>query len=271
LSSERSGFDVTFERFTGFAGLYDENRPRPPEVLGALLPRIARTPRPGLVVDLGCGTGLSTRFWADRAERVVGVEPTADMRGQAERRTSAANVSFREGFGHRTGLPDDCADIVTCVQALHWMDPRPTFAEVARVLRPAGVFAACDYDWPPVTPRWEVDATYEAFDARVERLEADSGVSEGLRVWSKDGHLARMHESGRFRYVREIFVHHTEMGTAGRLIGLARSQGSVAALLKNGLSESEIGLEELAAVAERTLGNEPQPWHWSARVRLGIA
>ena len=36
------------------------------------------------------------------------------------------------------------------VQALHWMEPAPTFGEVARLLRPGGVFAALDCDWPPV-------------------------------------------------------------------------------------------------------------------------
>jgi len=45
-----------------------------------------------------------------------------------------------------TDLPDGCADIVTCSQSLHWMVPESTFAEVARILRPGGVFATYDYD-----------------------------------------------------------------------------------------------------------------------------
>ena len=40
------------------------------------------------------------------------------------------------------------ADIVTCSQSFHWMEPEPTLAEIARILRPGGVFAAYDYDWP---------------------------------------------------------------------------------------------------------------------------
>ncbi|MGH7866895.1 MAG: class I SAM-dependent methyltransferase, partial [Candidatus Dormibacteraceae bacterium] len=45
-----------------------------------------------------------------------------------------------------TGLPEACADVVTCVQAFHWMDPEIVLPEVARILRPGGVFAAVDYD-----------------------------------------------------------------------------------------------------------------------------
>ncbi len=45
------------------------------------------------------------------------------------------------------------AGIVTCAQSFHWMEPESTFIEVARILRPGGVFAAYDYDRPP-TVHW---------------------------------------------------------------------------------------------------------------------
>ena len=41
------------------------------------------------MVDLGSGTGLSTTIWAPLADRVVGIEPSADMRRQAAARTAA--------------------------------------------------------------------------------------------------------------------------------------------------------------------------------------
>ena len=51
----------------------------------------------------------------------------------------------------RPGLADGSADVVLAVQAMHWMEPAATLAEVARILRPGGVFATVDADWPPVT------------------------------------------------------------------------------------------------------------------------
>ncbi len=61
-------FAANIERFTGFAAQYDEHRPSPPDALSGLLCQQAQSVRPALVVDLGCGTGLSTRYWSGCAE-----------------------------------------------------------------------------------------------------------------------------------------------------------------------------------------------------------
>jgi SAM-dependent methyltransferase len=179
------GFSATVERFTGFGALYDRMRPSPPEALADLLLPTAQYDRPDLVADLGSGTGLSTRYWARYACSVIGVEPTGSMREQAET-IGGDNVSYRKGFSHAAGLPDGCADLVTC-----------------SILRDGGVFAACDYDWPPSTSFWEVDRAYSECMARVRSLEREHGITERVRRWDKAGHLERMRESGRFRYVRE--------------------------------------------------------------------
>ena len=79
---------ATVRRFSGFADVYDRFRPRPPAALVDALCLLAGVERPSLVVDLGSGTGTSTRYWADRAARVVGVEPSPDMRAQARAATA---------------------------------------------------------------------------------------------------------------------------------------------------------------------------------------
>src|SRR6266542_3784679 len=121
----RSGYS-----FPGFAARYDANRPRPPAILVELLCFVAHVERPALVVDLGSGTGLSTRVWADRAESVVGVEPNPEMRAYAEMSTSDENVRYLDAGAEATGLPDACADIVTSAQSLAWMDPDRVFGEI---------------------------------------------------------------------------------------------------------------------------------------------
>lgn len=262
--------NANWQRFTGFADVYDAYRPRPPAALADVLGALAGVARPSLVVDLGSGTGTSTRYWAERAERAIGVEPSADMRRQAEAVTSAVNVSFREGFSHDTGLPDACADIVTCSQSLHWMLPDPTFAEAARVLRPGGIFAALDYDWPPITPRWETQDAYRRFTAGIRDLESIRPIREGLISAEKSGHLGRMEESGRFRFTREFMLHHVDEGSASRLVGLALSMGSVQSLRKAGLSDAEIGLEKLRDDLAALGGDEPERWYWTSRIRMGV-
>lgn len=264
-----SAFAPTIARFSGFAGDYNRHRPPPPAALAPLLSQLAGTGLLALVVDLGSGTGLSSRYWTECARRVVGVEPNAEMRAEAQRQTHAANVEYHAGYAHATGLPDRCAQIVTCMQALHWMDPPATFAEARRILRPGGVFAAVDYDWPPVTRSWRADEAWRSCNERAARLEAKLPDSRPPR-WDKAGHLARMEDSGCFRSTRECMLHHVDEGDGARFLGLLRSQGGVMDLLKAGCTEAELGIDALGEIARAELGDEPRPWYWSARVRVGV-
>jgi len=270
-----SAESATAERFMGFADAYDTFRPRPPLTLLDILTQLARTPQPALVVDLGSGTGLSTTLWTSRAIQVVGVEPSADMRHQAEARTAGAEppgiaiVRYLARYANATGLSDGCADIVTCSQSLHWMEPVSTFAEIARILRPGGVFAAYDYDWPP-TLSWEVEQVHQIFIAQIRLAEQASGFSKHVPFWEKHMHLRRMRESGLFRVTKEILMHNVEHGGAERLVGLELSQGGVAMLLKSGMNEREIGITALRESAHRLLGDAIVPWYFSYRVRLGV-
>jgi len=260
--------DPTVQRFSGFADVYDRYRPSPPAAIAEILCRLAKTSLPALVVDLGCGTGLSTRYWADKAQQVIGIDPTPDMLQQARQTAAPPHLTFRQGTSDATGLAEHSADIVTCSQSLHWMDPWLTFREVQRILRPGGVFAAFDYDWPPHTLSWEVALAYDDCMRRVTELEKDRRVPS---QWAKSSHLQRMRESGCFRYTAEMVIHHTELGNAERILGVLLSQGSVAGLLRSGVTEQTLGIDQLRACAQRELGDRPQTWYWSSRVRLGVA
>jgi ubiquinone/menaquinone biosynthesis C-methylase UbiE len=261
------------EIWTGEATLYDQTRPSPPPVLLDILTQLIHTPRPSLVVDLGSGTGLSTMLWSERAQRVIGIEPNADMRAQAmrklERHPFAANIEFREGVSSHTGLPESSADIVTCSQSFHWMEPTSTLAEIGRILRPGGLFAAYDYDWPPALS-WELEQAYREVDERFEALERERGLAQILQKWSKSGHLARMRESGLFRFTRELLLHHVEQGDAERFIGMVMTGAYSHQFKLKTITEQEIGFDLLRQAAYEYIGSEPIPWYFSYRVRIGV-
>ena len=265
--------DPNVQRFTGFADIYDQHRPKLPLVIGEILSQLAGPTRPLRVVDVGAGTGLSTRLWRGLDATVIGIEPSPDMRAIGIRLQaidqSQSNISFKEGTSTHTGLANDCADIVTVSQALHWMEPGATFLEIARILRSRGVFAAIDCDWPP-TIHPDLEQAYGQFMTRAEIAEARYGVSTGVHHWSKDQHLSRIQGCGLFGFTKEIFCHSIENGDASRLVGLVKSQGTVASLLKHGVSEEEIGISDLRQVAERILGDRKVSWFWSYRIRIGI-
>lgn len=289
------------ERFSGFADLYDRVRPTPPDVLAEILCAYASTAQPA-VVDLGSGTGLSSRWAARWAASVVGIEPSEDMRRRAENQTAAANISYRDGWAHDTRLPAESADIVLASQALHWMEPAPTLAEVARLLRPGGVFAAIDCDFPPSVGSAEAEAAFNACRARVKAY--DDRLAEGLRgdelheplagdvpplppefvrdaprgrtrsvgvtSWSKDEHLARFVESGHFRWCREIESIQGDDGDAERFVAVLLSQGDFQTLKQHGVDEALVGVAEFERDVRAAFGDGTRRFWWSYRTRIGV-
>jgi SAM-dependent methyltransferase len=161
------------------------------------------------------------------------------------------------------------ADIVTCSQSLHWMEPERTFAEGERILRPGGVFAAYDYDWPPVVDP-EVDQAFVAYQARRRQACQARGIERGADRWAKEKHLERMRASGRFRFCRELVLHSLERGNAERIAGFTRSLGLPVADLSDDGLERELRIDALEAVARRVLGERTVPFHIGYRVRIGV-
>jgi SAM-dependent methyltransferase len=264
LNARRTGYTRS-----GFGARYHAHRPKPPAALVDLLLQLAGTRRPRLVVDLGSGTGISTMVWAPHAEHVIGVEPLDEMRKIAEAGNGSPNVSFEAGVAQRTGIADSAADIVTCAQSLHHTEPADTMAEIGRILRPGGVFAAYDYDWPPMI-HWEVNRAFAAFMDGIRALRTRHGIQSEQQQWGKDEHVERMCRSGLFRHVSEISLHNVERCTAERLVGFACTIGIVLPVLDLGLSDGDLGLTALRDVAERTLGPEGLPWYVSYRVRAAV-
>ena len=264
LNARRTGYTRS-----GFGARYHAHRPKPPAALVDVLLQLTGTRRPRLVVDLGSGTGISTMLWAPHAERVVGVEPLDEMRKVAEAGNASANVSFKAGVAQHTGVPDGAADIVTCAQSLHHTEPAGTMREIGRILRPGGVFAAYDYDWPPMV-HWEANQAFAVFMDGIRALRTKHGIQSEEEQWGKDQHADRIYRSGVFRHVSEISLHNVERCTAERLVGFACTIGIVLPVLDLGLSDGELGLTALRDVAERTLGADGLPWYVSYRVRAAV-
>lgn len=261
--------DQSGYRREGFADFYDAHRPRPPAVLLDALTEYAGGGRLHSVVDLGSGTGLSTRAWADRVDEAVGVEANPAMLAVAAARTPETNIRYVERFAHETGLRGESADVVTCAQSFHWMEPEPTLAEAARLLRAGGVFAAYDYDIPPLVHP-EIDAAFAEHLLLRRRFREHHKLRAGWTRRPKVEHLDRIRESGHFRYSREAVLHDQADVGVDDILGLARSLGLVPELLALGVNEDELGITSLVETAHRVLGDRRVRWVLGYRIRLGV-
>jgi SAM-dependent methyltransferase len=128
-------------RFTGLAETYARHRPRYPGASIDFVIAHCALGSGSLLVDVGCGTGISSRLFAARGIRVIGIDPNAEMRAAAESAQSLdshLNVTYHEGRAESTGLPFACADAVLAAQAFHWFEPVATLQEFHRILRTDG-------------------------------------------------------------------------------------------------------------------------------------
>jgi SAM-dependent methyltransferase len=139
------------DHFSGHAGAYRAARPDYPEALFDWLG--AQAPDRQLAWDAGCGNGQASESLAGHFHRVVATDPSAT---QIENAGAHPRIEYRVEAAERSSLAYASASLVTVAQALHWFDQGRFHAEVRRVLKPGGLFAAWAYSDCRVAP--DIDA-----------------------------------------------------------------------------------------------------------------
>jgi SAM-dependent methyltransferase len=181
------------------------------EALDFILTRCRLAPR-SLLVDIGSGTGISSRQFAQRGIAVLGIEPNADMRAKAEAAEFPPDLPkprFQPGNAEATGLPDASADAVLAAQAFHWFRPEPALREFHRILR--------DQGWTVLlwNERNEQDAFTAAYGAVLRTVPATAKI-EGSRGQAGQPLLDSplFQDAERIRFVHEQVL--DEPGVLGR-------------------------------------------------------
>jgi SAM-dependent methyltransferase len=194
------------QSFGAVAGHYDQARPGYPDEAIQWMLGVA----PLKVADVGAGTGIFSRQLLANGHDVVAVEPDPEMRRRLIE--MSPELTALAGSAESIPLPDASVDAVTAAQAYHWFDPERAHGEIARVLRPGGVFG----------PVWNVRDDEVPWVGELSRLldgvlGHDGGVHQ---AWRTDmGHLGPEYEPTE----RELFRHATRH-TADSLVGLVKSR-----------------------------------------------
>jgi len=128
------------DHFSRLAAQYAAFRPAYPPGLFDYLAQLCRERR--VAWDCACGTGQASVALADHFATVVATDASPQQLAAA---TPHSHVTYRVAKAEASGLDSKSVDLVTVAQALHWFDLDSFYAEVERVLVPAGVIAVWTY------------------------------------------------------------------------------------------------------------------------------
>jgi len=193
------------DHFSRIAAEYASHRRRYPAALFAWLASVA--PDRGRAWDCGTGNGQAAIALAEHFGAVVATDPSTEQLAQAP---GDPRIAYLAATAERAPLAAGTVALVTVAQALHWFDRERFYAEVRRVLAPAGVLAVWSYAlctlgdagmdaslrrfhdetvgpfWP--AERAMVNAGYATLDFPFEELPAASFTMEAR--WTLDDLLA---------------------------------------------------------------------------------
>ncbi|MGV3525197.1 MAG: class I SAM-dependent methyltransferase [Candidatus Sericytochromatia bacterium] len=240
-----SGTSEDYQRF---------RQPIPATMLQALK-RLAGLPLLERVVDLGAGTGLSTRAWAEDAQEIIGVEPESDMLTRAQAHTPQPHIRYLQRYAHDTGLPSDTADIVCAASAIHWMEPVATLREVLRILRPQGLFAFVGPSHPPLSPSLVIDAAYFELFRVVARWEH---LLPPVEKWSWNDFSALIEAQKCFALKRFFSVHQALEWTAQDYLNWLSTVPQLQRLVSQGPSEVAEHFDQFTEILKAQWGKGAQ-------------
>lgn len=128
------------DHFSGASDRYAAYRPDYPAPLFAWLATLCA--ERNTAWDCATGSGQAARGLAPHFRQVVATDASAEQIGHAQVHPA---IDYRVAPAEASGLADHSVDLVTVAQAAHWFDLPRFYAEVARVLKPAGVLALWGY------------------------------------------------------------------------------------------------------------------------------
>jgi len=182
-------------------------------------------PTPWLMLDVGSGTGISTRALRrvfGPAPRVVGVEPGRAMRDTAEGH-DRDGVEFVGGRAEEVPFPDSSAVLVLAAQAVHWFDRPAFYAEAARLLAPGGTAAVLNNDRD-----WTASAFADAYENLLEEYGDD--YRRDYRAYDTVGEMNAAEGLGE---ATESTASWTRVLGPEGFVGTALSSSRMAAVVRN--------------------------------------
>lgn len=98
------------------------------------------------ILDLGCGAGESSVFFAKKGAKVTATDISAGMLKVVKKLAKKHKTSLKTAqcYSHKTPFKKESFDIVYAANLLHHVVSKSTLKEVKRVLKKGGIFVSWD-------------------------------------------------------------------------------------------------------------------------------
>lgn len=172
------------------------------DALLALMAECAAPSSHDALLDIACGPGIVSCFFAPKVKHVTGLDMVPAMldrarKLQADRQLN--NIDWK--LGQATELPFatnsfDC--VVTRFSFHHFLDPQHVLREMARVCKPGGTVLVAD-----VTPSKETQPSFNEWEILRDPSHTSALLVEQLHAAGQQAGLA-IHKSERFGLVMKL-------------------------------------------------------------------
>lgn len=144
-----------------------------------------------LTLDLGCGTGISTRELKEHGFVVTGADKDYVMLSVA--REENDDISYVEASAESLPFPDAHFDIVTAFTAFHWFNAPEPLMEIKRIIKMGGLFLAALKGNQETSESKEFNRGYQAILKKYAGANFDSTYK----------HFDKKHAEGLFENITE--------------------------------------------------------------------
>ncbi len=127
--------------YNSWSNIYDTNVNRTRDLEGVAIRKTLENHAFQRVLEIGCGTGKNTIWFAERAEEVLGMDFSEDMLAQAQKKISLPHVAFkRQDIRINWHLSSGHYDLISFSLVLeHIEDLEAIFAKSREVLKTGGL------------------------------------------------------------------------------------------------------------------------------------
>ena len=132
---DHPGVTTHRDRFTYTVEDYRRYRPDYPEAMFDWLLAELGLVAGDAIIDIGCGTGITSRAWAARGLEVVGVDPNAAMLAAA--RAEGGGPTYVPTDAETLAVPERDYAAIVGGQSFHWIDLDRAGSRFRAVLGPA--------------------------------------------------------------------------------------------------------------------------------------